>query len=131
MNAAAPTGGNTSTGAVDFIKHNSAATAQNALITAANGNTAISGTFVSDGIFRRVVRDNDEIAPAALTLSEMYTSFPLANIFDSTGESSVEPIVIPGGNGASQSFGLRMYSPNLGAAYGASSGDIFVEFYLS
>lgn len=113
-------GGGTATSAT-VVKYNTASATLPAGVTLLNGNTAITGTLTSNGIFRRVFSPTDEVTAGSFTWEELMVLRPLNIIWNGGhGEANVEPIVIR------EAQGLRMYSNSVGTAVGTC--DIYVEF---
>lgn len=111
--------------AVTLIKHNTASANVPAQVTALDGDTAITGTLTSAGIFRVFCRSNDEISPTALTNDELGQVYPMNVIWDGGyGDSNVEPIVLR------ESEGLRLYTLNAGT-FGASTVDLIIEMTIT
>lgn len=113
-------GGGTATSATT-VKYNTASATLPAQVTLLNGNTAITGTLTSNGVFRRVLFPTDEVSATSFTWEELMVHRPLNIIWNGGhGEANVEPIIIR------ESQGLRMFSNSVGTATGTA--DIYIEF---
>lgn len=103
------------------VKYNTAAATLPAQVTLLNGNTAITGTLTSNGVFRRVFFPTDEVSATSFTWEELMVHRPLNIIWNGGhGEANVEPIIIR------EAQGLRMYSNSVGSAVGTC--DIYLEY---
>ena len=77
-------------------KHDSTSSARPAQVLIASGATV---TDSSDPDFMRWMWSNDEPAASSLTSDETETIPVLANVYDATGDSNLEPIVLREGEG--------------------------------
>jgi hypothetical protein len=100
------------------VKHDSNSEAIPAQILFATGPTA---TDTSDAALRRWMWSNDEPAAAALTNDETECIIPLSCVWDSTGDSDIEPLVLREGQGLNVK---HSGSSTVGVC------DIFVEFTM-
>lgn len=78
-------------------KHDSASSNLAAQILCATGATV---TNTGDVPYRTMMWSNDEPAVSSATSDELECLIPLNNIWDSTGDSNVEPITLREGQGA-------------------------------
>lgn len=100
-------------------KHDSASESMPAQVLVATGATA---TLTADLSFRNWVWSNDEPAVSSGTSDEFETLVPLNCVWDSTGDTTVEPITLRVGEGISVH---HSGSSAVGVA------DIFVEYTLA
>lgn len=113
--SSAQTGGT----AITAVKHDSNSESMPAQVAIATGGTV---TLTGDNAFRAWVWSNDEPAVSSGTSDEFETLIPLNCVWDSTGDSNIEPIVLREGQGLSVH---HSGSSAVGIA------DIFVEYTLA
>jgi hypothetical protein len=82
--------------AVNATKHDTTSANLPAQVLIAQGATA---TDTADPDFMRWMWSNDEPAASTLTSDETETIPALANVYDATGDSNLEPIVLREGEG--------------------------------
>lgn len=105
--------------AITPTKHDTTSETAPAQVLFATGGTV---TLTSEVEFRRWVWSNDEPAASSGTSDEFETLIPLNCVWDSTGDSNIEPIVLREGQGISVH---HSGSSAVGVA------DIFVEYTLA
>lgn len=101
------------------VKHDSNSESIPAQVLSATGATV---TDTSDAALRRWMWSNDEPAAASLTNDETECIVPLNCVWDSTGDSDIEPIVLREGEGVSVK---HTGSTTVGVC------DIFIEFTMA
>lgn len=105
--------------AITPTKHDTASEAMPAQVAIATGGTV---TQTSDVAFRAWVWSNDEPAASSATSDELECLIPLNCVWDSTGDSNIEPIVLREGQGLDV---RHSGSSAVGIA------DVFAEFTLA
>jgi hypothetical protein len=101
------------------VKHDTSSEAIPAQVLTATGATI---TETSDAALRRWMWSNDEPAASTLTNDETECIIPLNCVWDSTGDSDIEPIVLREGQGISVK---HSGSSTVGVC------DIFIEFTMA
>lgn len=84
--------------AASVVKHDTASESMPAQVTTTTGAT---DTLTGDPAYMRFMWSNDEPASGALTNDESECIPLLATVFDATGDSDLEPIVLREGQGLS------------------------------
>lgn len=105
--------------AITPTKHDTTSETAPAQVLFATGGTV---TLTGETEFRRWVWSNDEPSASTGTSDEFETLVPLNCVWDSTGDSNIEPIVLREGQG------LSVHHSGSSAV---GTADIFVEYTLA